>query len=108
MFAENRRARLVGLSIERDETPPGGPLGQPRDSNQDGPLDTLEASPETGGEADPTAFSHEPHRDLIADFIDALDEGREPRVSGAEALAVHRLIDALLRSSRERRPIAIG
>ncbi|MBX6369144.1 MAG: Gfo/Idh/MocA family oxidoreductase [Rhodospirillales bacterium] len=75
---------------------------------QDGRVETFEASQANGGGADPMAFSHEPHRDLIADFLDALDEGREPRVSGAEALAVHRLIDALLRSSRERRPVAIG
>ena len=53
------------------------------------------------------AFSNEAHRGVIADFLDALDRDRAPRVSGTEALKVHRLIDALLRSSRERRPIAL-
>ena len=74
---------------------------------QDGRTEHFEASQATGGGADPMAFSNEAHRGLIADFLDALDGGRAPRVSGAEALRVHRLIDALLRSSRERRPVAL-
>jgi UDP-N-acetyl-2-amino-2-deoxyglucuronate dehydrogenase len=74
---------------------------------QDGRTEHFEASQATGGGADPMAFSNEAHRGLIADFLDALDGGRAPRVSGAEALQVHRLIDALLRSSRERRPVAL-
>jgi len=49
------------------------------------------------------AFTNEAHRGVLVDFLDALDAGRAPRVSGAEALKVHRLIDALLRSSAERR-----
>ena len=32
------------------------------------------------------------------DFLDALDAGRAPAVDGAQALRVHRLIDALLAS----------
>lgn len=75
--------------------------------HQDGRSEKFDASQATGGGADPMAFSNEAHRGLIADFLDALDEGRAPRVSGAEALKVHRLIDALLRSSRERRPVAL-
>jgi predicted dehydrogenase len=51
-----------------------------------------------GGGADPMAYSHEPHRRLITDFLDALDEGRDPRASGRQALHVHRLIDAMLAS----------
>jgi predicted dehydrogenase len=52
-----------------------------------------------GGGADPMAYSHEPHCRLIADFLDALDEGRDPRASGRSALDVHRLIDAMLASN---------
>ncbi len=61
----------------------------------------------TGGGVDPMAFTHAWHRDLIADFAGALHEGRSPEVSGAEALRVHRLIDALLRSSTEGRTIRL-
>jgi predicted dehydrogenase len=74
---------------------------------QDGSTENFEASQATGGGADPMAFSNEAHRGVISDFLDALDAERAPRVSGAEALKVHRLIDALLRSSRERRPVAL-
>ena len=51
-----------------------------------------------GTGADPMAFPHDWHRGVLADFLDAIEQGREPRVSGAEALKVHRFIDALLRA----------
>jgi predicted dehydrogenase len=60
----------------------------------------------TGGGADPMAFPHDWHRAVIADFLDALDQGRAPRISGREALAVHRLVDALLLSAAEGRRVA--
>jgi predicted dehydrogenase len=58
-----------------------------------------------GGGADPMAFPHDWHRDLIADFLDAVAADREPAISGGEALRVHCLIDALLASARERRAV---
>jgi UDP-N-acetyl-2-amino-2-deoxyglucuronate dehydrogenase len=75
---------------------------------QDGRREQIAGSEATGGGADPMAFSHEAHRAAITDFLDAIDHGRAPRVSGAAALAVHRLIDALLRSARERRAVAVA
>jgi predicted dehydrogenase len=51
-----------------------------------------------GTGADPMAFPHDWHRSLLADFLDAIESDREPRVSGAEALKVHRFIDALLQN----------
>lgn len=53
-----------------------------------------------GGGADPMAFSHEPHKKLIENFLDAAANEREPYVSGRSALAVHALIDTMLESSR--------
>jgi UDP-N-acetyl-2-amino-2-deoxyglucuronate dehydrogenase len=53
-----------------------------------------------GGGADPMAFSHEAHRRLWEDFIDALEQGREPRSNARSALKVQALIDAMLTSSR--------
>ncbi len=50
-----------------------------------------------GTGADPMAFPHDWHRSLLADFLDAVEKKREPRISGAEALKVHRFIDSLLR-----------
>jgi predicted dehydrogenase len=55
----------------------------------------------TGGTgADPMAFSHEHHRLVWAAFLDAVQHGSRPRVTGREALRVHRFIDALLASAR--------
>ncbi len=61
----------------------------------------------TGGGADPMAFPHDWHRDLIADFMEAVQTGRAPRVTGRDALQVHQLIAALERSSDEGRRIDI-
>ena len=60
----------------------------------------IDGSTAGGGGADPMAFSHEWHRRLIEDFLDAVRTGREPQVSGRSALAVHALIDAMLASAR--------
>jgi len=61
-----------------------------------------------GGGADPMAFSHEHHRRLHVEFLDAVDQGREPTNSGRSALRVHQLIDALLTSGRDRRQVTVG
>ncbi|MCP8939558.1 Gfo/Idh/MocA family oxidoreductase [Alsobacter sp. SYSU M60028] len=74
---------------------------------QDGRREEMASDVGAGGGADPMAFSHESHRDCFADLLQAIDEGREPRVSGREALKVHRLIDAILASSEQRRAVAI-
>jgi predicted dehydrogenase len=53
------------------------------------------------------AYSHEHHRRVHAEFLDAIDARREPMNSGRSALAVQALIDALLASGRERRPVTV-
>lgn len=53
-----------------------------------------------GAGADPMAFSHDHHRAVLKDFVDAVASGRAPRVSGREALKVHSLIAAILRSDQ--------
>ena len=62
----------------------------------------------TGGGADPMAFPHDWHRDVIADFAAAVRAGRLPAVPGRAALAVHRLIDALTLSAREGRTLPVA
>ncbi|MBP1886627.1 Gfo/Idh/MocA family protein [Sinorhizobium mexicanum] len=57
-----------------------------------------------GAGADPMAFSHHHHRAVLADFLDAVDAGREPRVNGREALKVHRLINAILAAAESGQP----
>lgn len=66
---------------------------------------SFETKTESGGGgtgADPMAFPHDWHRSVLQDFLDSIEENREPRVSGAEALKVHRFIDALLANSAMR------
>lgn len=53
-----------------------------------------------GAGADPMAFSHHHHRGVIEDFLDAVEGDGQPRITGREALKVHRLIDAMLRSAQ--------
>jgi predicted dehydrogenase len=66
---------------------------------QDRPVFTFSSESGSGGTgADPMAFPHDWHRALLADFLDAIEKDREPRVSGAEALKVHRFIDRILQS----------
>ena len=75
---------------------------------QDGTRETAGKPPAEGGLSANTAeMPHEPHRGLIADFLDALDEDRDPGVTGEEILEVHRIIDALLESGREGRKISL-
>lgn len=57
----------------------------------------------SGGGADPMDFPHHWHRRLIENFLDAVESDAEPAIPAREALAVHALIEALLRSSREGR-----
>ena len=51
-----------------------------------------------GTGANPMDFPHDWHRGVLSDFLDAIENDRQPRVSGEEALKVHRFIDRLLQS----------
>jgi UDP-N-acetyl-2-amino-2-deoxyglucuronate dehydrogenase len=45
------------------------------------------------------AFPHAYRQALISEFLDAIRDGRDPLISGEEALKVHRFIDAVLASN---------
>jgi UDP-N-acetyl-2-amino-2-deoxyglucuronate dehydrogenase len=74
---------------------------------QDGTTEQVSGEDVRGGGADPMAYSHHAHKDLIVSFLDALDADRDPQVSGESALRVQRLIDALGRSAAEQRLVRI-
>ena len=63
---------------------------------------TISSEGGTGSGVNPMDFSHEPHRELITDFMQAIFEKRAPRVSGAEALKTQALISELLRVGQRR------
>jgi predicted dehydrogenase len=67
---------------------------------QDQPAFSLSSESGAGGTgADPMAFPHDWHRGVLTDFLDSIEQNRDPRVSGAEALKVHRFIDRILQSA---------
>jgi predicted dehydrogenase len=65
----------------------------------DGRQETLDAGERTGSGANIMDFPNDAHRAVLADFLDALEAGRDPAVSAEEALATQELIDAILVSS---------
>jgi predicted dehydrogenase len=75
---------------------------------RDGRSESFGADATTGGGADPMAFTHEWHRDVIADFCSAITNGHAPLVPGRSALKVHQLIDALIQSSTSKQAIKVG
>src|SRR5213079_70119 len=56
-------------------------------SFHDGSEVVVAAEGGSGGGANIMDFPHDAHRALITDFLDAVQAGRDPFVSGAEALA---------------------
>ena len=74
----------------------------------DGRSETVAADASPGGTgADPMAFPHDYHLGVWRDFLDAVEQRRPPRICGAEALEVHRLIDALLASGAAGQPVGV-
>lgn len=56
---------------------------------------------------DPMDFDNGPHRAVIQDFLDSVETHRTPRSSGQSALRVLALIEAMLKSSDDRRATAV-
>ncbi|HQX60436.1 MAG TPA: Gfo/Idh/MocA family oxidoreductase [Burkholderiaceae bacterium] len=81
--------------------------GRLRLTTMDGRTETVGADSGTGGGADPMAFDHGPHRVVIQDFLEAVRDGRPPAVTGRSALAVQRVIEAIMASSAQGRPVAL-
>jgi len=67
----------------------------------DGRRESLGAELPVGLAADPMEAPNDAHRNLLIEFFDALDAGRDTVNNGREGLRVHYLIDALLQSARE-------
>jgi predicted dehydrogenase len=61
----------------------------------------------TGGGANPMAFTFAWHQAVIEDFAASLAEDRPARVTARDALHVHALIEALIRSSAEGKKVGV-
>lgn len=64
----------------------------------DGREESVESESTTGSGANVMDFPHDAHRALIADFLSAVVEKRDPVVTGEEALATQRLIADIIRA----------
>ncbi|MGA3400240.1 MAG: Gfo/Idh/MocA family oxidoreductase [Acetobacteraceae bacterium] len=62
----------------------------------DGREEVLVDADGSGSGANVMAFSHEPHKAVLADFLDAIEQHRDPAIPGEEALETQRLIEAIL------------
>jgi predicted dehydrogenase len=62
----------------------------------DGTEDVVRDTGGSGSGSGFMTFSHEPHKAVISDFLYAIEEGRDPAISGEEALATQRAIDAII------------
>ncbi len=75
---------------------------------RDGHREAIEPDRSAGGTgADPMAFPHDYHRAVMADFAASIREDRDPKVTGEEALKVHRLIDALIATGWTGAPVGV-
>lgn len=74
---------------------------------RDGRVERAPDSIASGTGADPMAFDHGMHRSVIESFVDAVVAGGDAPVPGRSVMAVHRLIDAVLASSREGRRLDV-
>ncbi len=70
--------------------------GSLRLSFLDGREEVLADDSGSGSGANLMGFSHEPHKAVLRDFLDAIEQDRDPAIPGEEALATQRLIDDIL------------
>ena len=62
----------------------------------DGREEVLTDASGTGSGANVMRFSHEAHKAVLSDFLDAVEQGRDPAIPGEEALATQRVIENIL------------
>jgi predicted dehydrogenase len=70
--------------------------GNLRVSFLDGTEDVVQDVGGSGSGSGFMQFSHAPHKAVIGDFLDAIEQGRDPAIPGEEALATQRVIDAII------------
>ncbi|WP_227269994.1 Gfo/Idh/MocA family protein [Roseobacter weihaiensis] len=66
----------------------------------DGNTQTYGSGAQTGGGADPMAFTHGWHQSVLEDFAACLSSGEEPLATGQSALRAHAVIDAMETASK--------
>ena len=62
----------------------------------DGTEDVVKDTGGSGSGSGFMQFSHGPHKAVISDFLDAIEQGRDPAIPGEEALATQRVIETII------------
>jgi predicted dehydrogenase len=62
----------------------------------DGTEDVVQDAGGSGSGSGFMAFSHAAHKAVITDFLDAIEQRRDPAITGEEALATQRVIDTIV------------
>ena len=75
---------------------------------RDGRSDRVATNRESVGEDGPVIAKYEWHQAVIENFLEAMQKDCDPMVSGREALASHRLIEAIETSSRTGKLVSMG
>lgn len=71
--------------------------GNLRVSFLDGTEEVVQDAGGSGSGSGFMAFSHESHKAVITDFLDAIEQRRDPAITGEEALATQRVIDTIIK-----------
>jgi len=74
--------------------------GQLHVSSRDGSVETFGEQASTGGGADPMAFTHEWHQEVLENFADTVSGKSTNFISGEQAMAAHEFIDATVRAAK--------
>ena len=98
-FMNGQPERIEIMGTRGGATLVGGTL---RLAFADGCEEVVEAEGPTGAGANIMDFPHDAHRAVIADFLAACREDRDPAISGEEALASQRLVDTILTAAERR------
>ncbi|MBV9248122.1 MAG: Gfo/Idh/MocA family oxidoreductase [Acetobacteraceae bacterium] len=77
--------------------------GSLRLSFLDGREEVLVDESGSGSGANVMGFSHEPHKAVLSDFLDAIEQDRDPAIPGEEAIATQRLIEEIISKGGMRR-----
>ena len=67
----------------------------------DGRDEILADTAGSGSGANVMSFSHAAHKAAIVDFLDAIEQDRDPAVTGEEALTTQRVIEAILARGKQ-------
>ncbi|HSU05002.1 MAG TPA: Gfo/Idh/MocA family oxidoreductase, partial [Acetobacteraceae bacterium] len=67
----------------------------------DGTQEILTDDSGSGSGANLMGFSHEAHKAVLTDFLDAIESGRDPAITGESALETQLVIEAILAKGTE-------